>query len=358
MNMHKLHKVNRISQKILYLMMPCIIYIFMSFTVYTQPLAIELELEPDIRTIPLDGNITEILIVTRTNRQSLKFAWTLVGAGRLEGDTTAPGIFYIPPQNIDQPSAKAMITILATDYKGNQVSDRVVFTLIDTSNLEVTQLLAVADKLFETRRLITPTSGNAFDAYKQVLLIDPTNRHARRKIREIAQLYKEWGDNKFMRKNYADAQLYYQRYLLIAQYLENNLREQNLLSETQEVQNRLKAIILNAEPTLSPIVTPSIETARPLKTRDFMEIQKSLSENLEAYQKFKEEEKIGAINQKRAIMVITTIICDFQDIEAILQENYQINPDEAILQRLQRVKQTRKKFEQERIDLSGFSTRF
>jgi len=126
---------------------------------------------------------------------------------------------------------------------------------------EIEQLLKQADTYFDKRWFLTPEETNAFDVYQEVLEIDPTNRHAREKLRDMMRTYKAWGDSNYNKTNYSKAQTFYQRSLKIAQYLVEDLGDQSIIQEFQEVQKQLQA--LEATPTPSPMPTP-MPTQTPL----------------------------------------------------------------------------------------------
>jgi len=120
---------------------------------------------------------------------------------------------------------------------------------------EIEQLLKQADTYFDKRWFLTPEDTNAFDVYQKVLKVDPTNRHAREKLRDMMRTYKAWGDSNYTRMNYPKAQTFYQRSLKIAQYLVEDLGDQSIIQEFQDVQKQLQA--LEATPTPSPTPTPT-----------------------------------------------------------------------------------------------------
>ncbi len=129
---------------------------------------------------------------------------------------------------------------------------------------KIEQLLKQADTYFDERWFLTPEETNAFDVYQEVLEIDPTNRHARERLREMMRMYKAWGDANDQQAKYTKAKTFYQRYLNIAQYLVEDLGDQSITLEFQEVQKQLQA--LEATPTPSPTPTHSPTPTRQTPT--------------------------------------------------------------------------------------------
>lgn len=97
---------------------------------YAQPV-IKLEVDPDRQTISIGADIEDIFIEAQADKPSgYQFRWHLDGPGQLAGDTTSPGIVYIPPKSIDEASAQATISVIVTNNNGDQTAESVTFTLI------------------------------------------------------------------------------------------------------------------------------------------------------------------------------------------------------------------------------------
>ncbi len=77
-----------------------------------------------------------------------------------------------------------------------------------------------------------------------MLEIESDNRHAREKIYEMAKIYRKWGDNAYQQANNQKARTYYQRYLLIAEYLITDFGDAQIQSEIEEIKNNLTYLIL------------------------------------------------------------------------------------------------------------------
>jgi tetratricopeptide (TPR) repeat protein len=79
----------------------------------------------------------------------------------------------------------------------------------------VTRLLKQADAYLERHWYTTPEETNAFDVYREVLKLDPTNRHAHRQIDKIAEFYKSGAEREERRGRTKQAIEYYRKYLKI-----------------------------------------------------------------------------------------------------------------------------------------------
>jgi formylglycine-generating enzyme required for sulfatase activity len=126
--------------------------------------------------------------------------------------------------------------------------------------------LKQADTYFEKRRFLTPEDQNAYTLYQKVLERDPANRHALEKLRMMITLYKEWGEASYQVENYSKAQMYYQRYSMIAQYMLNDLGIQSLDRELREIETQLRFLEMTSTPEPMPGPTPHatvVETILP-----------------------------------------------------------------------------------------------
>ncbi len=105
--------------------------VFLHSSVLTQSI-VEFEIDPSIpnNTIMLQTAPKEIVITTRTKQTGLQFNWILAGPGRLEGDVTNPGIFYLPPAEIKVSSAQAVIKVTITGKRGEMTTEQITYTLI------------------------------------------------------------------------------------------------------------------------------------------------------------------------------------------------------------------------------------
>lgn len=78
------------------------------------------------------------------------------------------------------------------------------------------ELIARADGYFRQRQFTTPADANAFDVYQDVLRQNPDHSHARRRIEEMAGIYKNWSELAAQRGDDDTARIYHERYLFVA----------------------------------------------------------------------------------------------------------------------------------------------
>jgi tetratricopeptide (TPR) repeat protein len=249
---------------------------------YAKPPDVKLITSPlNIHTIDIGTERDTITIIARVDREGVQFIWDIDGPGKIEEDSPPRKIFYTPPDQINTTSAEVTIIVTATDDRGETASNSITFMLrtstpVPTPTLspsptplleEIAQLLEAADEYFRDTIYTKPKDKNAFRLYKEVLRIDPANRHAREKIRKIIADYKNWGDRAYKQKDYERAQKDYQGYQLVARYMVDQLKEQSLEPEFQEVQIRLDELAIIVVTPPPTVVTPSpTPTATPIPT--------------------------------------------------------------------------------------------
>ncbi len=190
------------------------------------------------------------------------------------------------------------------------------------------KLMKEADSLFAQAQFVLPKEKNAFDAYKEVLKADPGNRHAWEKIREMLKYFGVMGNNAYDQKNYRESKTLYGYYLLIAGYmLENKAARHPGEAELWEIQNRFGKLE-------NLIIAEQLEP-----------FTQKLSQELEAYEKLRIQEKQGSDVSTQMIPMMKTIIGDLKEIES-LYEQLPIK-DAAILEKIDRIRQTRENLEKE-----------
>ncbi len=77
------------------------------------------------------------------------------------------------------------------------------------------QLMQKAEQAFRDGHYLTPVNQNAFAAYQAILSMDPSNRLARKRIREIMDIFMKKGQEALAQKDYQEALGYFERCLLI-----------------------------------------------------------------------------------------------------------------------------------------------
>ncbi len=102
----------------------------MCCNVYAQPtVVIEVDSRIPNNEIALGTGLKEIYLIVHTEEHILSLEWHLEGSGKFKGNTTHPGIFYVPPKTIEGQSSQVIITITFTDNNGNTGTESVTFTL-------------------------------------------------------------------------------------------------------------------------------------------------------------------------------------------------------------------------------------
>jgi tetratricopeptide (TPR) repeat protein len=244
-----------------------------------QP-GVKIVMIPVEREILLRSAPQKITLIARVEGQ-VQFRWKLDGPGKIEGDLTSREIVYIPPETIATASTDVAITVLVTDNIGKTTSDTITLRLLSpTPTLTPTptptidsqqailleQLLKKADECFKLTFFVEPRGNNAFEFYQQVLKIDFNNHHARDQLLAMLKQYHAWGDMAYNETHYDQALRYYQRYLLIAEYVLEALKDESIAVEILEVHKRLTAFPTPMPTTPSPTPVPT-PTLKPTPTR-------------------------------------------------------------------------------------------
>jgi hypothetical protein len=91
--------------------------------------------------------------------------------------------------------------VLSVFISGCTVTPPVKQPPADSTKVKIQQLLFSADTAMEQNRLTTPADDNAFDRYKQVLNLDPSNKLAIDGINRIVERYLAWALDHAERSN-------------------------------------------------------------------------------------------------------------------------------------------------------------
>ena len=135
---------------------------------------------------------------------------------------------------------------------------------------QIEQLLKLADQYFDQQWFLTPKESNAFDVYAEVLRLEPSNLHARERLQTMLQKYDNWGTKSSTQGNHEKTKTYYQRYLVIAEFLISQQGEQELTEKVQDVQSKLAQIeftLAALRNTPTPLPLTIVPTVTPLPTR-------------------------------------------------------------------------------------------
>lgn len=129
-------------------------------------------------------------------------------------------------------------------------------SLLTVTSSHVLKLMQKANEYFNKKWYLTPEATNAFGVYKEILSLHPSHKLARERILAMMNQYKVWGDNNYDDGDYEKAAIYYERYMLIADYVLNTLQDQSILPAYQEIESRLAQAQNPPTPTPLPTVTP------------------------------------------------------------------------------------------------------
>ncbi len=119
---------------------------------------------------------------------------------------------------------------------------------------KIAKLLEQADAYFARQWYTTPEDANAFDVYREVLKLDPTNARAHHQIDEIAAFYKSRAEQEAQRSRIVQALEYYRKYLTIVP------DDVAVLDRIAELEAPSPPV---AAPTPTPTRRPSTPTPRP-----------------------------------------------------------------------------------------------
>ena len=120
----------------------------------------------------------------------------------------------------------------------------------------VLELLKTAEAYFNQKQFMTPKGKNAFELYRKVLLtMDRKNFQALQNIRLMMVQYREWGEASYEKQEYKKAKGHYQKYLTLAEFLANDLRQWGAKADLQDAQKKLAAA--SHPPTPTPAPTPA-----------------------------------------------------------------------------------------------------
>lgn len=189
------------------------------------------------------------------------------------------------------------------------------------------RLLRLGDMYFEQEQFASLTEKNALDVYKDVLMKDPGNHHAREKVREMTVICKTRGDRADERTDYQEAKYFYQQYLLIADYASDIPGIQPDELEVWKIQNRVKKL-------------ETLAAAEELKP-----LEQKLSVDLRKYMKLREKENQGIDITSQVVPVLRDIIRDLDEIERLYKQFTLKNS--VILDKLERIRNTRSELKKE-----------
>lgn len=103
---------------------------------------------------------------------------------------------------------------------------------------KIAQLLKQADAYFERQWYTTLEGTNAFDGYREVLKLDPTNEHAYRQIDKMAKFYKSRAEREVKQGRAKQAIQFYRKYLTIVP------NDEEILDRVAELEEQSSSTII------------------------------------------------------------------------------------------------------------------
>lgn len=100
------------------------------------------------------------------------------------------------------------------------------------------QLAKEGDAYFIAERYTTPSHKNAFTLYTAALKKNPTHRTARRRMREILDTYRDWGDRAYEEKDFRSARKFYESYLMVAEGFLETVADANVRAAARRIETR------------------------------------------------------------------------------------------------------------------------
>lgn len=186
----------------------------------------------------------------------------------------------------------------------------------------VEALLKKGKILMEQERFTTPESENAFDVHRNVLVLDPDNKTAKKRIQEIFETYYNWGEAAFAIKDYERAKTFFSRFMEVAEYALDFQKNESLSGKIDIVGKKQKIIRAKLKKAKE-----LVDEGNAFFRRGILVISSNGQDN--SYDKQPVEEPADAFHRYKAALFIHPF-CD-QAKKGIynLLKNLQINGDQA-----------------------------
>jgi pSer/pThr/pTyr-binding forkhead associated (FHA) protein len=79
----------------------------------------------------------------------------------------------------------------------------------------LSQLVEEAEAHFQAKRYLTPINQNSYSVYQAVLALEPENALALKRIEQIKEYYRQYGEKYFAKEDWIKALAYFERYSII-----------------------------------------------------------------------------------------------------------------------------------------------
>jgi tetratricopeptide (TPR) repeat protein len=120
-------------------------------------------------------------------------------------------------------------------------------------NQNLAQLMERAEKNFLAKQYLTPVNENAYSIYKAVLVMDPGNETALRRIGQMKEFYLEHGEKQLRSGNLNRALTYFERYEIID-------------PDNTDVDKKIEAIKKQLEAPKAPVTQPPSAKEKEIKS--------------------------------------------------------------------------------------------
>lgn len=300
-NTEELHRTHRGNRLLLVLLLIIALNMLLVLKNVYAETKVKLKVDPDIRTVVVgSGEITIVAEPDILGKSGLQFEWSLRGPGQLVGSKVDPGLFYIPPDTVDEKSARAVVSVIVSDDKGNQATNRVVFTLVAPEPTPAPSLPSFPIKLYikGMGEAEQPTTS------QQIVNIEVAGYLSESKLIQVYP--NQWSQVEF---------------------------ELQLLSNS----------LLNLSSPSRP----------PLPKGSLKQLQQRLSEYFKMYKELIEKEQQGDNIDTQIIPILNEISKEMKQIESIYEQVYEqlyeplFNSVSEMSQRITRLKDSRESIENE-----------
>ena len=101
-------------------------------SITASELIVELDVKPPNTEISTET--PPVAISANVQGTELKFDWQLAGVGSFQGNTDGYAVVYVPPTTINGTSAVAIVSVKVSDYRGQEATESVVFTITQSDS--------------------------------------------------------------------------------------------------------------------------------------------------------------------------------------------------------------------------------
>ena len=205
---------------------------------------------------------------------------------------------------------------------------------IELDNSEkIENLLALAKRQFQIKRLTTPAGDNAFETYQKILKIQSDNQQAVAGIKEVHDKYINWADYYLKRNDIERAKQFYNRALIVDP--NDKVARINLekIKDKQSAASNPDISVATIN-TLQDVPLPSKEIQNLLLSADekLLQIQQGINSNQRNYKDFQDAQIIyqkvlsslpDNLRAKQGLSTLKELFVDWAELQ-IQNRNYNI----------------------------------